>query len=145
EAAVASRARGEATDDDAGLTLRLETDMLVSGLIRMRAGVTNTAAGIFDLHSLDLTLPVPTEAEEILDVTGRWGRERALQRHDFTHGTHLRENRRARALDVSSLTAVGPRGFSWRSGEIRAAHIGWSGNTRLYVERTNEGVSLLGG
>lgn len=142
---VADRVRVDAQDDVAGLSLRLHLELLGSGLLRMRGEVTNTGAGIFDLHSLDLFLPVPTEAAELLDLTGRHLRERAQQRAPFTHGTHLRESRRARGHDASLIMAAGSQGFGWRSGEVRAVHVAWSGNTRTLAERTSSGTSLLGG
>ena len=35
-------------------------------------------------------LPVAADAAELLDLTGRWCRERVPQRHAWTQGTHLR-------------------------------------------------------
>ncbi|WP_341358331.1 alpha-galactosidase [Georgenia sp. M64] len=142
---VAERVVVTAADDVAGLVLRVEIELLTSGLLRERADVTNTGAGVFDLTSLDLALPVPTEAQEILDLTGRHLRERAQQRHAFTLGTHLRESRRGRGHDASLVMAAGEQGFGWRRGEVRAVHVAWSGNTRTYAERTNLGDSLLAG
>ena len=127
------------------LGLRIEVEMLTSGVVRLRGEVTNTGPDVFDLASLDLALPVPTEASEILDLTGRHLRERAQQRAPFTLGTHLRESRRARGHDACLLMAAGERGFGWRSGDVHAIHVAWSGNTRTYGERTNLGVSLLAG
>jgi len=134
-----------ALDVGAQLALRIWVEMLVSGVVRLQGEVTNTGPGVFDLASLDLALPVPTEATEILDLTGRHLRERAQQRAPFTLGTHLRESRRARGHDASLIMAAGEQGFGWRSGEVRAVHVAWSGNTRTYAERTNLGVSLLAG
>lgn len=145
EAGVAHRLTVTAADDGAGLGVVVVLELLAAGLLRLRGEVTNHGAEIFDLTSLDLTLPVPTEATEILDLTGRWLRERAPQRHDFTLGTHLRESRRARGLDASLVMTAGRTGFGWRSGELRAVHVGWSGNTRTYAERDTSGTGLLGG
>ncbi|WP_448070541.1 alpha-galactosidase [Georgenia yuyongxinii] len=142
---VADRVRVDARDDAAGLALTLRLELLRAGLVRLRAEVTNTGTGLFDLASLDLTLPVPTEADELLDLTGRHLRERTQQRHAFTLGTHLRESRRARGHDAALVLAAGQRGFGWRHGEVRAVHVAWSGNTRTYAERTNLGTGLLGG
>ena len=142
---VAHRVRVTAADDTAGLGLDLQLEMLVSGLVRLRAAVTNTGTGVFDLATLDVNLPVPLEADEILDLTGRHLRERTPQRHAFTLGTHLRETRRGRGHDASLLLAAGPTGFGWRAGEVRAVHVAWSGNTRTYAERGNTGSSLLAG
>lgn len=144
-AEVAHRVRVFADDDVAQLSLTLTVELLISGLVRLRGAVTNTGLGGFDLASLDLALPVPTEATEILDLTGRHLRERAQQRSPFTLGTHLRESRRARGHDACLIMAAGTTGFGWRSGEVRAIHVAWSGNTRTFAERTNLGDSLLCG
>ncbi|MFC7403714.1 alpha-galactosidase [Georgenia alba] len=145
EPAVAEQVTVAASDADAALDLELVLELLVSGLVRLRASVTNTGDSVFDLHGLEVNLPVPTEADELLDLTGRWGRERAQQRSAFTHGTHLRENRKGRALDAALVMAAGRAEFSWRQGEVRAAHVGWSGNTRVYAERLSHGTGLLAG
>src|SRR5699024_4134250 len=92
---VAHRLTTTATAEDEGLALRLELELTRSGLLRMRAEVSNTGAGTFDLSSVDLTLPVPNVATELMDMTGRHLRERALQRRDLTIGPHLRQSRRA--------------------------------------------------
>ncbi|WP_324651541.1 alpha-galactosidase [Georgenia sp. H159] len=140
---VAARVRVTAADAVAGLGLEIVLELLASGLLRMRAALTNEADGVFDVGTLDLALPVPPTAREVLDLTGRHLRERALQRHEFTLGTHLRESRRARGHDASLVLAAGSRGFGWRHGEVHALHVAWSGNTRCYAERTNLGDAML--
>ncbi|MFE1250834.1 alpha-galactosidase [Streptomyces sp. NPDC058735] len=136
----------EAVDDQAGLTLRWELELTASGLVRQRAELTNEGTGPYTVDALQLTLPVPAHATEVLDLTGRHLRERSPQRHEFTLGTHLRENRRGRTgVDATLLHAVGERGFGFREGEVWALHVAWSGNHRTFAERTNAGVSLLGG
>ena len=136
----------DAADTIAGLALRLEIELTRSGLVRQRATVQNTAESTFSLDAVLLTLPVPAEATQLLDLTGRHLRERSPQRHDFTLGTHLRENRRGRTgTDASLVLAAGTQGFAFRSGQIWAMHVAWSGNHRLLAERTPAGTSLLGG
>lgn len=142
---IAHRVDIEAKDDDGEIALSLCLEMLRSGLVRMRGEVTNTGTGVFDLHGFDLALPVPAEATELLDLTGRHLRERAQQRLPFVQGIHLRESRRARGHDASLVLAAGVKGFAWRHGEVHALHVAWSGNTRTYAERRNTGVALLGG
>ena len=134
-----------ATDPVAGLDVAIELGLAHSGLLGIRVSVTNTAESTYDLASLEIALPVPDVAAELVDMTGRQLRERSLQRTLLTIGTHLRESRRASAHEASLLTAVGTSGFSWRSGQVWAMHVGWSGNTRSYAERTNTGARLLGG
>ena len=141
----------EVTAEDvvAGLELRLEIELTDSGLVRQRATVTNQAeadAAPFSLSGVLLTLPVPERATELLDMTGRHLRERSPQRHAFTIGTHLRENRRGRTgTDAVTVHVAGEPGFGFRSGEVWGLHVAWSGNHRSLAERTINGVGLLGG
>lgn len=137
----------EAVDDTAELAVLLEFDLLVGGAIRHRAHLINNAGtGVYTLDALLPTLPVPTEAQEILDLTGRHLRERSPQRHRFTVGTHLRENRRGRTgLDSAFVLAAGDPGFGWESGRIWAVHVAWSGNHRILAERLSTGEALLAG
>jgi alpha-galactosidase len=136
-----------AADPAAGLSLLLEIELTASGLVRQRATLTNDAGDSdFTLDGLLLTLPVPTEATEILDLTGRHLRERSPQRQPFTLGTRLRDNRRGRTgTDATTVLAAGTAGFGFRHGEIWGVHVAWSGNHRTLAERTPAGVSLLGG
>ncbi|WP_435613114.1 alpha-galactosidase [Streptomyces sp. bgisy159] len=135
-----------ATDDPSGLALRIDLELTSSGLVRQRAALTNQGERPYTLDALLLTLPVPAHATELLDLTGRHLRERSPQRHEFTLGTHLRENRRGRTgADAALVHAAGERGFGFRDGEVWGLHVAWSGNHRTFAERTNSGVSLLGG
>ena len=67
----------DAADTIAGLALRLEIELTRSGLVRQRATVQNTAESTFSLDAVLLTLPVPAEATQLLDLTGRHLRERS--------------------------------------------------------------------
>lgn len=133
-----------AQDDVAGLALELELELLAGGLLRTRTAVTSTGSGTYTLASLDVMLPVPSEADEVLDFTGRHLRERSPQRAPFDVGTRLRESRRGRAHEATVLLLAGRAGFGYRSGEVWGVHVGWSGNTRTLAERTSTGVRLLG-
>ncbi|MBI9115993.1 alpha-galactosidase [Sanguibacter suaedae] len=144
----ARRLTVHATDTAAALDLALDVDLLASGVVRTRAALTNTAATgaehpDYTLSSVDLSLPVPTEADEILDFTGRWIRERAAQRKPFTFGTHLREVRKGRGHDATLLVAAGRTGFGYRSGEVWAVHVAWSGNSRIVAEKIQGGARHL--
>ena len=148
----AQRVTVSAADAVADLALTLEIELLGTGLVRARATLASTGHGSSDTASpytvdgLSLLLPVPREATEVLDFTGRWIRERTPQRHAFVHGTHLREGRRGKpGHDTPFLVAAGVEGFGFRSGEVWATHVAWSGNTRWLAERGMNGVGLLGG
>jgi alpha-galactosidase len=134
------------TDDDAGLAVRLEIELLPSGLLRQRGTVTSTVEGSYEVEGLALTLPVPPVATELFDLAGRWGRERSPQRLPFVVGVHSRENRRGRTgPDAPLILAAGVDGFGTRDGEVWAVHVAWSGNHVTYAERLSTGAAVLGG
>lgn len=133
-------------DPEEGLAVLLELDLLPTGLLRLRARLTNTGTGPYRLDELSLSLPVPATADELLDFAGRWTKERTPQRRAFTVGTHLRENRRGRTgADSAHLLHAGRPGFGFREGEVWAVHTAFSGNHRHLAERTSSDQRLLGG
>jgi alpha-galactosidase len=140
-----------AADAVAALELAVTIELLGSGLLRARAALTSTGDGSgggepYQLDQLTLLLPVPREATELLDFTGRWIRERTPQRSAFVTGTHLREARRGKpGHDSAFLVAAGTQSFGFRSGEVWLTHVGWSGNSRHLAERANDGTGLIGG
>ena len=102
-------------------------------------------SGVLALRGQGLqTLPVPPIAAELLDLTGRWCRERHPQRRRFDQGTWLREQRRGRTgHDAPLLLVAGTPGFSWRSGEVWGIHLAWSGNSEWRASRPIEGPATL--
>lgn len=145
---VAPRTDGitvRAEDTTAGLALDLAVELTASGLVRQRTSVTNTGSTPFVVDALNLTLPVPPVAVELLDFTGHHLRERSPQRTAWTQGLRMRESRTGRTgFDSPYLMAAGTAAFGNRSGEIWAVHTAWSGNHRTFAERTFHSVSLLG-
>lgn len=138
--------RVEAEDRDAAVSLVIELELLPSGLFRQRATLSNEGSGGITVDGLLLTLPVPSRARELLDMTGRHLRERSPQRHAFTQGTHVRESRNGRTgLDASLVMVAGEPGFGFERGEVWGVHVAWSGNQRLVAEAVPSGVRLLGG
>ncbi|WP_157509720.1 alpha-galactosidase [Leifsonia sp. Root4] len=136
----------ELEDRHSGLAVLLELELSATGVLRTRARVTNTRPDHYTLDALVLALPVPLEAQEILDFTGRHVRESSAQRHAFTMGTHSKEGRHGRTgHDASLLYAVGETGFGFRSGEVWGVQLAWSGNHRSYAERLPSGRSVIGG
>ncbi|QUH01996.1 alpha-galactosidase [Saccharopolyspora erythraea] len=136
----------EAVDKQAALTLFTEIELTDSGVLRQRHRLRNDAAEEYTVDALEVSLPVPARAGELLDFTGRHCRERAPQRHPFAFGSWVRENRRGRTGHDASLQLVaGTPGFGFAHGEVWAAHVAWSGNHVTYAERLVEGPSVLGG
>ncbi|MDF2443006.1 MAG: alpha-galactosidase [Subtercola sp.] len=135
-----------AQDDTAGLGLVIEIELLPSGLLRTRATLQNTGVGLYTLDELNLALPLPARAREILDFAGRWTKERVPQRRPLVVGIHDREGRRGRTgADAATVLSVGVPGFGFGSGEVWGLHVGFSGNHRHYAERLSTGQNLLGG
>lgn len=135
----------DAADADLDLTVRVELELHPSGLVRSRATLTNTGSEPYQLDGVTLALPVPSEATEIADFTGRWAKERIAQRHEFTHGSHVRTSRRGRpGFDSQLVYAAGQSGFGFGHGEVWGIHLGWSGNQQVYGERMPNGVAVLG-
>ena len=135
-----------AVDDAGRLELRLTFELLPAGLLRARATVRNLAAEPYALEDLVLALPVPAEATDVLDFTGRHNQERVPVRTPFPAGLHLRENRKGRTgADSAYLLHAGTAGFGFATGRIWAVHTAWSGNHTHYAEQVHTGERLLGG
>ncbi|WP_326673803.1 alpha-galactosidase [Streptomyces sp. NBC_01257] len=134
----------EATDRAAGLALRFEAEAVTGGGLRLRHLLTNTGSGPYVVDALDVVLPLPTGAGEILDFTGRWARERQPQRRALADGQWVREHRRGmRALDGTGLVVVGTPGFGYGHGEVLGVHLAWSGNHRYAVEQLSSGTAVV--
>ena len=134
-----------AADTAAALTVEVELELHPGGLLRVRPSVRNDGNDDYDLQELACVLPVPDRAAELLDLTGRWLRERHPQRQPFPLGAFVREQRHGRTgHDASLLLAAGTPGFGNRSGEVWAVHLGWSGDSRTWAERSPATPPVLG-
>lgn len=129
-----------------GLQLTTDLGLDQHGVLHARHTLRNDGRGAYRLDRLAVVLPVPPHATELLDLTGRWARERAPQRHQFTAlGTWLRENRTGRTgHDATLMTALGTAGFANRDGHVWGAHLAWSGSSQVWAERRPGGEVLLG-
>lgn len=117
---------GARADD---LALRIIVEMLASGLVRVRARLTNLADEAFNVQELTVRMPVPLRADEALDLAGRWGAERMPQHRGLGVGAHRREGRHGRTgADSAYVLSVGTPGFGYSDGEVWAVHTAWSGN-----------------
>ncbi|MGL5825925.1 MAG: alpha-galactosidase [Nocardioides sp.] len=133
-------------DAEAGWAVRLHLGVTDAGLVRMRTTVTNSAAGDLILGTVGTVVPVGSQATELLDLTGRWCKERAPQRHPWVQGSFVRAGRHGRTgHDATLLMVAGTPGFGFRHGEVWGVHTAWSGDHTTYAERTPEGDCLLGG
>ncbi len=141
-----------ATASDVGVEVVVRYRLDEHGVLVVEPSLTNTSTdpAPLDVAALRALLPLPARAAELLDLTGRWCRERSPQRHPLADGTWLRTGRRGRTgHDATLLVVAGTPGFGFRSGEVWAAHVAWSGNHEHLVERLPEGAgphaAVLGG
>ncbi|MGG5260356.1 alpha-galactosidase [Phycicoccus avicenniae] len=123
------------------------------GVLTVSSTLTSTAAegaAPLDVGALRVLLPLPARADEVLDLSGRWLRERTPQRHPLADGALVRTSRRGRTgHDSTLLLTAGTGGFGFRHGEVWTVHVAWSGNHEHLVERLPEGAgrhaAVIGG
>jgi alpha-galactosidase len=142
--------------DQAGRTVTFEytgtvgvvstVELTPSGVLRLRHAVTNTGDAPYTVDGVEVALPVPAQATELVDFTGRWIREKHPRRRAFDMGAWVRESRRGRTgHDATPALLAGTAGFGFGTGEVWAVHVAWSGNHVTYAERVHEGRGVLGG
>jgi alpha-galactosidase len=135
--------RAESADGSLGLTTEL--DLAAEGVLRIRHRLENRGDTDFELAGLDVRLPIPADASELLDFTGLWAHERQPQRLPLRHGVWSRESRHGRpGHDDAFLTVAGEPGFGFRHGRVWAVHLAWSGDKVVRAERSSLGYGSLG-
>ncbi|MGO4192332.1 alpha-galactosidase [Arthrobacter sp. YAF17] len=133
-------------DADAGIRVSSALALHDGGLLELRHTVTNTGTSPYQLDELATVLPVAPDAVELLDLTGRWCRERHPQRRAIEQGTWVRTGRHGRTgHDSSLLFAAGTAGFGNRHGKVWATHLAWSGNHEQFADSAADGRTMIGG
>lgn len=134
------------SDADAGITVTSTLTLHPGGLLELRHTVRNDGASDFTLDELATVLPIGADATELLDLTGRWCRERHPQRSPLHQGTWVRSGRHGRTgHDSSLLFAAGTAGFGNRHGKVWATHLAWSGNHEQFADSLADGRTMIGG
>jgi alpha-galactosidase len=145
-ASGAVRLRSIGQDRPGGLDVTTELELHPSGLLRLRAGVRNQGDDIYEVQHVEPALPVPAEAGEVLDLTGRHTHERTPQRKPFDMGAWVRESWGGRpGLDSATVMCAGRPGFGFRSGRVWAVHLAFSGNQVIGAEHSPTRWRLLRG
>ncbi|MCO6006986.1 alpha-galactosidase [Actinoallomurus purpureus] len=146
--ALSVRLRDSVTPVEIDLHHRLTHAGLLETSLTLRrvAEGSRTDDTPYDLTGLLSLMPVPGRADEILELSGKWCRERSPQRTAFIDGTHARHVRRGKpGHDSPYLMFAGTSGFGFRHGEVWASHVAWSGNQHWLAERLPEGAGALRG
>lgn len=131
-----------AIDTVAGL--RLSTSISLGDVLMARCSLTNLADTRYLLDHLDVTLPLPAHAGELLTFMGRWTRELHPQRTTWAAGTVVAENRRGRTSHQHiPLLFAGTPGFGEWHGEVWGAHLAYSGNNSVVADCLPNGRRVL--
>ncbi|SER65048.1 alpha-galactosidase [Tranquillimonas rosea] len=128
------------TDGDAGLALTFSFEADAdTGLIT--AATRLQASEPVEIHWLAApVLPGPQQADEIVDIAGRWIGEFQLVRTPWAPGIRLREATTGRSGHEHPPFALFPdTGAGRTSGTVRAMAFGWSGGHRMIAEELPEG------
>lgn len=132
--------------DDPAAGVSLELDFAVLGAAYVcRSTVRNIGNEPFDVDWLASALvPVPATASEILSWRGRHNGELVECREAMPQQVWLREGRRG----ISGHGGPGglyllDRGAGFDTGTVRALQLAWSGDSRVAVERDDEGFWTL--
>ncbi|MDQ0799834.1 alpha-galactosidase [Arthrobacter sp. SLBN-112] len=134
------------SDADAGISVSTSLTLHDGGLLELRHTVTNDGTTPFQVDELATVLPVAPDAVELLDLTGRWCRERHPQRQRIQQGTWVRTGRHGRTgHDASLIFAAGTEGFGNRHGKVWATHLAWSGNHEQFADTIGDGRTVIGG
>ena len=134
------------TDSEAGLSVEVRLGLSEEGVVHSRTSIENVGGTDYVVGAVRSVLPVGAAATELLDLTGRWTRERSPQRRTWSQGTWQRAARHGRTgHDATLVMVAGTPAFGFRAGEVWGVHLAWSGDHVHYAERTAEGESLLGG
>ncbi|MEY3408268.1 MAG: hypothetical protein RL038_1329, partial [Actinomycetota bacterium] len=132
-------------DADASLDLRIWFVMSDAGVLKIQSKLTNTSDDAYVLNELTQALPLPSKATSLTDFTGNWSREFHPQTRKIETGIWSREIREGRTGHDFTLTFnAHTDGADFQSGELWTLSLGWSGNTRHYVEKLPDGTKWIG-
>ncbi|MEM7006728.1 MAG: alpha-galactosidase [Pseudomonadota bacterium] len=89
-------------------------------------------------------LPLDQRATKLFGFTGRWANEFQLEEVAPFHGSYVRENKSGRTShdNFPGLMAAFER-TTEQLGACYGFHLGWSGNSRLRVDRLNDGRTFV--
>ena len=125
--------------------LRLTSTISLGHVLTVQLTVSNlSTTDRYLLDQLAVTLPLPAQARELMQFSGRWTRELHPYRTSFDRGTFLTENRSGRTShEHPPLVFAGINGFGEWHGEVWGAHLAWSGNHHMLAEVLPDGRRYL--
>jgi len=137
------------TDHNAELELAIDISLPPDGdVASLKTSLRNTATTPLTVDWLaSATLPMPSSYRECLSQHGRWGLENQTHRRHIAPGRIDISNLHGRTSHEHAPSLIcGTSGFGNEGGDVTYAHLAWSGNFSLRVERLSNGaISLQAG
>ena len=116
-------------DEVAQLSLDIVITVHEGGVVTIGAAVTNTAESAVSLDALRISVPVGSEAREVLALGGRHAMENVQQRTPWERATISVASRSGRTgHEQQNVVFAGTTAFGEQHGEVWATHLAWSGN-----------------
>ena len=127
------------------MTLAIDPNSDVAELSTVLTNTGNTPYTVDWLAAA--TIPLPSPYRECLSQHGRWGLENQTHRRHIAPGRIDISNLHGRTSHEHAPSLVcGSNGFGENRGDVLFAHLAWSGNFSLRVERLSDGnISLQAG
>ena len=132
-------------DDVSGVKLEQRIEVLEGGAFRLAATVTNTGAAPLDLDWLaSAMLPLPASSRELVSWRGRHNAELVECVEPMPAQSWVREGRRGISGHGGAPGVfVNGSGATREAGPVHALQLCWSGDSRVAVERDDEGFWTL--
>jgi len=136
----------ELTDPASQLTahihLQLHPD---SDVASIETCLTNKGSEPYTVDWLaSATLPLPAHFSHCQSQFGRWGLENQVAHHTIGHGRIDISNLHGRTSHEHTPGLIcGSKNFAEDDGDVLFAHLAWSGNFSLRVERLSDGTGYL--
>ena len=132
-------------DKIGGLEIAITYKLDAHGILTIESKLTNVAEGDYTVDQLINWLPIPVQADELLDFYGHWTKERQPQRRAINHGLTVREGYEGRSGHDYTITSIAlNHGTTFASGEAWSIALAWSGNNSHFVEKLIDGNSAIG-
>lgn len=127
-----------------GISIEIELDLHSTGVLSLQTQVINTAEINLSINELYSAFPLPAHASQCMSFTGRWCQEFQPQNHQVPFGSMVFENLKGRtSQDHFPGVILGTPGFTEQSGTLLGAHLGWSGNHSIRIEKSQTGLDYL--
>ncbi len=134
-------------DKLAGLLLTVNYKLDQFGILTIESTVTNNSDGDYFLEHLLNWLPLPQQANEVLDFYGHWSKERQPQRRQIGYGLTTREGFEGRSGHDYTIAQIALNSSTYfQSGEAWAMSVAWSGNNIHHIEKLiDDNISIGAG